>query len=279
MKYLIVLFCLYYFMPLTSQGQGTKGGQAVYLFTHVRDTTNRAQVYEEILLLQFTSNASLYRNYSKYYDDSLFNDNMAKAKAGLPVQVSSEPIRVKKSTIEQLMYQFDADKSYFIHPWVGETLVIENPIEKIQWTLGDSSIVIGGLSCYKASGNFKGRTYDVWYCPDYPVKAGPWKLNGLPGLIVEATDRTRTVSFKLSAIYSNNMARLELPALHKKITKAKFNSLIEDLKQNPNGYINAAMNGLAAPGAGTNTSISVNTNPSATARVKNKVNNPLELAE
>jgi len=278
MKYLVVLFCVYLFIPFMAQAQGSKGAQAIYQFTHLRDTTNPGQVYEENLLLQFTANVSLYRSYAKYYDDSLFTDNMAKAKAGLPVQVSNEPIRVKKSTIEQLMYQFDTEKAYFIHPWIGETLVIENSLEKIQWKLEDSSMVIGGLTCYKANGDFKGRTYNVWYCPDFPVKAGPWKLNGLPGLIVEATDKTQTVSFKLRSIYSNNNARLELPASHKKITKAKFNALIEDLRQNPNGYINAAMNGSAAPG-GTNTSISVNTNPSATAKPKNKINNPLELTE
>lgn len=278
MKYLVVLFCMFYMMPVLAQGQSPKGAQAIYLFKHVRDTANPGQVYEENLLLQFTANTSLYRSYAKYYDDSLFNDQMTKAKAGLPVSVSSEPVRVKKSTIEQLMYQFDAGKFYFIHPWIGETLVIENAIDKIDWKLEDSSITIGGLTCYKASGYFKGRTYDVWYCPDYPVKAGPWKLNGLPGLIVEAIDRTGTVSFSLRSIYSNSTFKPGLPASHTKITKAKFNTLIEDLKQNPGGYINAAMNGSAAPG-GTNAAISVNTNPSAKAKPRNTLNNPLELSE
>ncbi|WP_038032588.1 GLPGLI family protein, partial [Thermonema rossianum] len=33
-----------------------------------------------------------------------------------------------------------------------------------------------GFKCYKAEGDFRGRHYIVWYCPDLPYPYGPWKL-------------------------------------------------------------------------------------------------------
>ena len=279
MKFIIVIFYLLSFFATVGSGQENPGAQALYRFTHLRDTTKPSKVYEENFLLQFTNTTSLYKSYAKHYDDSVFEDNMSKVRAGLSVSELGEPIRLKKSTIELLLYQFNTDKFYFIHPWIGETLVIENSIDKVIWKLEDSSKVIGSLLCYKASGSLKGRIYDVWYCPDYPVKAGPWKLNGLPGLIVEATDRTKTVSFELRSVYRNNKPSIELPTAHKKVTQAKFNSLLEDLRQNPNGYLSAAMNGSSVPIAGANSTVSLNNTTPSTAKSKNINNNPLELKE
>jgi GLPGLI family protein len=277
MRFIIVVFYLFSFFPMIGNGQENLGAQAIYRFKHLRDTTNPSKVYEEKFLLQFTNTTSLYKSHAKYYDDSVFEDNMSKVRAGLSVSELGEPVRLKKSTIEQLLYQFNTDKFYFVHPWIGETLVIENPIDKVIWKLEDSSKKIGSLQCYKASGALKGRIYEVWYCPDYPVKAGPWKLNGLPGLIVEATDRTKTVSFELQLVYSNNRPSIELPAAHKKITQAKFKSLLEDLRQNPYGYLSAAMNGSSVPIAGANSTVSLNNTTSSTSKTRNIINNPLEL--
>ncbi|HEY1201128.1 MAG TPA: GLPGLI family protein, partial [Niastella sp.] len=56
------------------------------------------------------------------------------------------------------------------------------------------------LHCQKATGHFKGRDYIAWFCPDLPVHTGPWKLNGLPGVIVDARDTKNEVVFKFDGI-------------------------------------------------------------------------------
>ena len=35
---------------------------------------------------------------------------------------------------------------------------------------------------------FKGRKWTVWYSAEIPISDGPWKINGLPGLILDAVD-------------------------------------------------------------------------------------------
>ena len=61
--------------------------------------------------------------------------------------------------------------------------------------VADSSAVILGYRCSMAVTNYKGRTWYAWYAEDIPLDAGPWKLGGLPGLILRAYDAPRHYVF------------------------------------------------------------------------------------
>ena len=56
------------------------------------------------------------------------------------------------------------------------------------WTTYNEQRTIGGIPCLKAVTQFKGRGYTAWYAPSITIVEGPWKLGGLPGLILEAYD-------------------------------------------------------------------------------------------
>lgn len=58
----------------------------------------------------------------------------------------------------------------------------------IDWKILNDRKKIGKFNCRKAKGTFRGRDYTVWFTEEIPVSAGPWKLFGLPGLILEAVD-------------------------------------------------------------------------------------------
>ena len=68
----------------------------------------------------------------------------------------------------------------------------------MQWHLESDKKIIDTLECYKATTFFKGRNYIAWYCPAISIPNGPWKLGGLPGLIIEAYDENRDMRFLLS---------------------------------------------------------------------------------
>lgn len=84
-----------------------------------------------------------------------------------------------------------SDKEYYV----------EEPRPKIHWQIDDEVKNIGGIECQKARGNFRGRFYTVWFSTDFPIDSGPWKLSGLPGLILEAKDSTGQVHFIYNKIY------------------------------------------------------------------------------
>lgn len=60
--------------------------------------------------------------------------------------------------------------------------------EPVQWNFTNDTKDILGFACAGATGTFRGRTYKVWFTNEIPFSYGPWKLNGLPGTILEAED-------------------------------------------------------------------------------------------
>lgn len=58
----------------------------------------------------------------------------------------------------------------------------------MEWITTEEHKMIGGIPCLKAVTKFKGRGYTAWYAPTITINDGPWKLGGLPGLILEAFD-------------------------------------------------------------------------------------------
>ncbi|MVO08888.1 GLPGLI family protein [Flavobacterium sp. TP390] len=65
----------------------------------------------------------------------------------------------------------------------------------ISWKFDNETKKIGKYVCHKATATFRGRDYTVWYTTEIPIPYGPWKLNGLPGLVLEAYDSEYKIFF------------------------------------------------------------------------------------
>ena len=63
----------------------------------------------------------------------------------------------------------------------------------INWKISKETKKIGKFNCKKATANFRGRDYTAWFTMEIALPFGPWKLNGLPGLILEAYDANKHV--------------------------------------------------------------------------------------
>ncbi|PWK73744.1 GLPGLI family protein [Mucilaginibacter oryzae] len=79
-------------------------------------------------------------------------------------------------------------------------VVVNDTLPSIQWKLEPEEKTISGFAVNKAIGQFRGRNYTAWYAKKIPVPAGPWKLSGLPGLILEAYDDTKEIVIQLTAL-------------------------------------------------------------------------------
>lgn len=61
------------------------------------------------------------------------------------------------------------------------------PLNEIQWTIvEDSTATVLGYECVMAESDYHGRHWKAWFAPELPMPFGPWKLHGLPGLILKA---------------------------------------------------------------------------------------------
>ena len=66
------------------------------------------------------------------------------------------------------------------------------PTPDIAWTLTDNTLNIGGYYCKTATCKFRGVAWTVCYTEEIPSSAGPWRLRGLPGLIIKAESEAHT---------------------------------------------------------------------------------------
>ena len=71
-----------------------------------------------------------------------------------------------------------------------------------QWKMGAETQTILGHRCQKATCHWRGRDFVAWFAPDIPVKAGPWKFGGLPGLILKLQDTAGVYRFEAVQISS-----------------------------------------------------------------------------
>lgn len=77
----------------------------------------------------------------------------------------------------------------------------EEDMPIFDWSISDSTRIILGFTCFKATCSFRGRDYTAWFSPEIPAMTGPWKFSGLPGLILEAYDSHKEYIFTAERIY------------------------------------------------------------------------------
>jgi GLPGLI family protein len=113
--------------------------------------------------------------------------------------------RVEKNLQEESMVFSDINLA-------GKESYYRDSIHPMQWKLTQDVKWIDSLECHKAETIFRGRKYTAWYCPAIPVPNGPWKLGGLPGLIIEAYEDNRDLYFMLSSL--RNVSNGSSNAMH-----------------------------------------------------------------
>lgn len=81
-----------------------------------------------------------------------------------------------------------------------EFVYVDDTITPIDWKIINQFRIIGGMKCQKAEATTRGRFYTAWFTTEIPVSTGPWKLHGLPGLILEAYDNKGAVTFQFESL-------------------------------------------------------------------------------
>lgn len=64
----------------------------------------------------------------------------------------------------------------------------EERVDVLAWEMLPGHKEICGFECNRAQVSYRGKEWLVWFTIDIPYPFGPWKLGGLPGLILEAED-------------------------------------------------------------------------------------------
>lgn len=96
----------------------------------------------------------------------------------------------------KLFKNFPTGKTTYVDNVFRDGFRVVEPIEQPRWELiPDSTARILGYDCQMARCNYKGRQWFAWFTTDIPIDNGPWKLDGLPGLVLRAYDNSRHYIF------------------------------------------------------------------------------------
>jgi GLPGLI family protein len=285
-----------------------------YSFTHIQDTTQKDKPYTENMLLVIGKNASVYTSHDKINRDLEMQKQIAEQ---LKNQAGSGTVSIKveasgnKATSALDYFFFAKENKFYTKERVFNNYIVEEEAQKINWKITKDTASFSGINCQKATAYFKGRNWVAWFAPELPFQSGPWKLNSLPGLIIEAYDEQKTVHFKFAGMENvtdenttkttaeNKIAsampgttikimgmdtsspylgsEIKLPADAIKATRKEIDRLKEARDKDPQGFMKTQM---AASGVNMNVVSGMNMSalyPSTGKKIE--LNNPIELPE
>lgn len=154
-----------------------------------------------------TQKANLYIDKSK--NISVYRrNNLKKNEQKSKRNENDNSVSLKFSSKKQGFNYFDfkKDSLFSLENVYGDDYLITEKIPEIKWKLVDEEKIIDNNKVYKATCYFRGRNYVAWYSLDYAFKSGPWKFQGLPGLIFEIYDETKRYNWIIKNIsYEDNI--------------------------------------------------------------------------
>lgn len=164
---------------------------------------------------------------------NISNDNQIKDK-------EIKPLIIKKDS--SIVYRNIINKEYFYSKSSHvNTLILSDSLKDIKWNLLSENKKIGKFSCTLAKAKFAGRNYSVWFTTEIPVSAGPWKLYGLPGLIMEVYDDLGLIYYVLDSIEIKNGISIKPFSIdilrERAIKKTEFNRKEKLEEDKMRGYV------------------------------------------
>lgn len=284
-----------------------------YKLSHVRDTTQRDNVTPEEMIVFLGKNTSYYTSYDRIKREIQIRKSIEEQIKNQGGNLTSITINKTSSTpITSVdFYFFLKDNKFFEKENLINDYLVQSSLDHPNWTITKETKQVADMKCTKATARFKGRNWTAWFNPDMPFQAGPWKLNNLPGLIMEAYDDKNEVRFDfisfekmtpekiaelkgtdnsnavpgVKMVALGNTATLpfeeiKLPENAIPINAKELARLKEARDKDPQGFINTQLAGRVGGNGNTITTTGRKmTVASSTSTVKFSFNNPIELPE
>ena len=214
-----------------------------YEMKYVKDTTNEKQLLDplkETLMLEIGQKASKCYSYTFYQRDSVLT---ADYKAGASQETITQHAQAygNGNISYQIFKNYPTGKVTTTDRLGTTNILCEETNERPEWQLHPDTMTILSYACQKATCRFKGRDYTAWYTMDVPISEGPWKLHGLPGLIIKAEDSRGHFAFTCTGLEQSREAKPIL--IHtkgrEKLNRKELDKMYERFYTDPIGFLAA----------------------------------------
>lgn len=160
-----------------------------YRVTHPTSATDVSTT-----ILQIGRDGSCFMDYTAYQADSVGASPDASDD-----ELKKYRMRVAKNSLyfDQTVLQNYPQGEITVYSVIPpDHYVYREKLHPIRWTLDAETATVCGYLCKRATGEYGGRKWIVWYAPEIPASFGPWKFGGLPGLVMRACDTERIHCFE-----------------------------------------------------------------------------------
>ncbi|GAA4138147.1 hypothetical protein GCM10022216_15020 [Sphingobacterium kyonggiense] len=219
-----------------------------YNFKHVNDTNQRDQPIRDEVVTYLGQHSTYYTSYS----NSRVSEEIKKiqSSAGFDGNIK---LTKSASPISRYILLNTNDKSLKEIPRVAmDYFILDTKFPEQDWEIQEETKVIGGYTCQKATTDFKGRHYTAWFTTELPFPYGPWKLHGLPGLILSASDDKNEVSFEYEGfdkMPEDTDIKIEFPMGAIESTEEHILKLQKAYEANPQAYMQSKIGSTTRSGA------------------------------
>lgn len=190
-----------FFVAISAVGQEKADIEVSYNYKHYH-RTGKEQNHQLVLLAnanrsKFFSPETEYVDSLEYTPQGRETYNQMKMAAFTSGNLKAVPSRTVP------MYIFKSRAKGETEVYDGQVAMMfryTEPFETQNWEIADSTRTILGYDCTMATCDYRGRRWTAWFAVEIPLQDGPWKLSGLPGLILEASESSGQHTFTATGI-------------------------------------------------------------------------------
>lgn len=175
-----------------------------YEMTYQPDSTDSSNKKSEFMTLLIGKNQSLFcATQYLVMDSAIKAENVKGNKFGPPMSFF-----MQYGTKNNLVIFKDAT-NLFVYDCIlrfvsSDIVTYEEPKNQFNWKVLADTLTIGGVLCQKAETTFGNRNWEAWFAPSIPISDGPYKFNGLPGLILRVYDKKKYWYFDIASLQNIN---------------------------------------------------------------------------
>lgn len=190
----------------------------VYRLEYQPDSTDVNSKKTEDMLLLLSESSSLFKSKNRFLMDSALAIDEQSNRMG-----SMSFAMTHRTNFYFSIFKDTSNSIKTIDYVQDDKYLYTEPKNNFKWSVSTDTNTIAGLLCQKAVTYFSGRKWTAWFTPDIPIPDGPYKFNGLPGLIIRISDETDTYSFTLEQLINNPViARFPKSIQAIKVSKPQF---------------------------------------------------------
>lgn len=162
------------------------------------------------------------QNEFSYYESVYLNTEKISQNESEDIIIVNSPIKQYNKEVHINNKTKQLTENFFEDKFLKKSFSVTEELYRMKWIFLKDEKKFKNFICKKAKTTFRGRTYIAWYTEKIPITAGPWKLNGLPGLILSAEDEMGIYKWEVKNIkYPYNEKTINLKDTYAKRNKYK----------------------------------------------------------